>query len=87
MKKILLGILIGIISTIVVGRVFIVKTFKPVEDCLIQIHYYYGDKDGGIQWTVSDFELHQDWEKNKDRQCDVEVGTKLHNFLQEFRFN
>lgn len=63
------------------NRRVVEATFKPVLDCFVEFHVSKNSEDKGYKWAISDFLLHQDYEKNGDRRCDYEVGDKLRTFL------
>ena len=55
-------------------------TFEPIKDCFVEFNY--SGRLEGKYWTISDFVLRQDWEKNGNRNCAAEVGEILHKYLE-----
>ena len=76
---VLVGFLLGTRTADQRHKAIIQATFEPVRDCLTEINY--SGRLEGRYWAVSDYVLHQDWEKNKNRHCEVEVGEILHEYL------
>jgi len=76
------GYLYGVKTTESKNRQLVNDTFAQVKDCLIQVNYSGYKINNGKHWTVSDMQLHQDWEKNGHRRCDVEVGEALYKYLE-----
>lgn len=62
----------------------IYKEFDSVQDCIVQVHYYYNEEDLGIHWSISDLQLHQKIEE-RDRDCAREVGDTLHTVLEKLK--
>lgn len=58
-------------------------TFEPIRDCFVEFNYKGGSLEGRY-WTISDFVLRQDWEKNGNRNCAAEVGEILHKYLETY---
>ena len=79
LSSVYFGFYLGEQAQIEKQKAVIKATFAPVEDCLIIINY--SGRVEGEYWTVSDFKLHQDWERNKNRDCEIEVGELLYKFI------